>query len=407
MTDRTTLINVRLIQPVSGSLDRSDLYKIVIQSGQVHSIEPMTASADIAENSAVLNIGGDSVSLGAIDLQINGALGLAFPDLRPQHFEQLQRICDWLWQQGIDGFCPTLVTTSLENFRGALSAIAEFQQQRQPHSAKILGVHLEGPFLNRAKRGAHPEEFLQPLSLENVKTLIGEFADLVSIVTLAPECEIPSDSSCPDFSPDFSPVIEWLAQRNIVVSLGHSLANSEQANRAFDQGATMVTHAFNAMPGLHHRKPGLLGAALADDRVFCGFIADGQHICPTMLDLLLSSNRGRLKPSRGGLFLVSDALSPLGLPDGVYPWDTRQIEVANGTARLADGTLSGTTLPLIEGAQNLVRWELCGSDEAIALVTQAPRRAIGLPDLSVGDRANLLRWHQTPDGNLTWQRLNL
>ncbi len=404
MLDRTTLINVRLSQPFSSALGSSDLCQIVIQSGRVHSIEPMTADAGIAANSTVLNISGDSVSLGAIDLQINGALGLAFPDLRSQHFEQLQRICDWLWQQGIDGFCPTLVTTSPENFRGALGAIAKFQQQqRQPNSAKILGVHLEGPFLNRAKRGAHPEDFLQPLTLENIKTLMGEFTDIVRIVTLAPECEIASDGNCVDSSP----VIKWLTNCNIVVSLGHSLASSVQATRAFDQGATMITHAFNAMPGLHHREPGLLGAALIDDRVFCGFIADGQHICPTMLNLILSSNRGHSEASRSGLFLVSDALSPLGLPDGVYPWDARQIEVAHGTARLADGTLSGTTLPLIEGAQNLVKWGLCSGDEAISLVTKAPRQAISLPDLSVGTPANLLRWHQTPNDGLTWQRLNL
>ncbi len=407
MSDRTTLINVRLSQPSSTDVNGLALYKIVVQFERVQAIEPMTVDLEMAKNSDVIDICGDFISLGAIDLQINGALGLAFPDLRPQHFEQLQRICDWLWQQGIDGFCPTLVTTSPENFRGALRAIAQFQPQQKKHSAKILGVHLEGPFLNRSKRGAHPEAFLQPLSLENVKTLIGEFADIVSIVTLAPECEI-----APDGHPlEASPVIEWLTNHNIVVSLGHSLADSRQATRAFDQGATMVTHAFNAMPALHHRKPGLLGAALADNRVFCGFIADGQHICPTMLDLLLSSNRGRLKANlkanRGGLFLVSDALSPLGLPDGVYPWDDRQIQVAKGTARLADGTLSGTTLPLIEGAQNLVRWGLCGSDEAISLVTQVPRRAIGLADLSVGDRASLLRWHHPSAGNLTWQRLDL
>lgn len=402
MPDRTILINARLSQPALVNLNSSALCKIVIQSGRVQSIAPMTVDSNIAESSATIDVCGDLISLGAIDLQINGALGLAFPDLRSQHFEQLQRICDWLWQQGVDGFCPTLVTTSPENFKGALGAIAKFQQQqRQANSAKILGAHLEGPFLNRAKRGAHPEAYLQPLSLETVKTLIGEFADIVSIVTLAPECEIVPERNYPDSSP----VIEWLTQHNIVVSLGHSLANFDQTTRAFDQGATMLTHAFNAMPGLHHREPGLLGAALTDNRVFCGFIADGQHICPTMLDLLLRSNRGRVETDEGGLFLVSDALSPLGLPDGVYPWDARQIEIASGTARLADGTLSGTTLPLIKGAQNLVTWGLCSREEAISLVTQAPRQAIGLPDLSPGTPAHLLRWHPSPNGDLTWQRL--
>jgi N-acetylglucosamine-6-phosphate deacetylase len=235
---------------------------------------------------------------------------------------------------------------------------------------------------------------LQPLTLENIKRVIGDFAETVRIVTLAPEIEVGEG------------VIEWLTQQGMTVSLGHSLATAAQANRAFDQGATMVTHAFNAMPGLHHREPRLLGAALTDSRVFCGFIADGQHICPTMLDLLMRLGRGSTDTALGGLFLVSDALSPLGLPDGLYPWDTRQIEVINGTARLADGTLSGTTLPLIAGAMNLVNWEIACEGEAIALVTDAPRRAIGLPSLAPGSPAHLLRWRQDPQSNqLTWQLL--
>ncbi len=344
-----------------------------------------------------LDVAGDWISLGAVDLQINGALGLAFPDVRAAQFEKLQSICDLLWQQGVDGFCPTLVTTSLENFHGSLAAIAQFQRQATDrNSAKILGVHLEGPFLNPAKRGAHPQEYLQPLSLETVKTLIGEFAETVSIITLAPE--LAADEG----------VIEWLCDRQITVSLGHSLATAEQASRAFAQGATMVTHAFNAMPGLHHREPGLLGVALTDSQVFCGFIADGEHICLTMLDWLVRSGRGSLDAPMGGLFLVSDALSPLGLPDGTYPWDTRQIEVVKGTARLTNGTLAGTTLSLIEGAKKLVKWGICSGDEAIALVTQTPRQALGLPNLKSGSLAQLLRWHyDQPKQQLTWQRLHL
>jgi N-acetylglucosamine-6-phosphate deacetylase len=401
MFDSTVILNARL--PNHHLFNDRALYQIAIAHEQIQSIEPMQevneaiAEDVILSDTTVIDVAGDWVSLGAVDLQINGALGLAFPDLREKHFEPLQNICELLWQQGVDGFCPTLVTTSLENFHGSLSAIARFHAQQtaaeQRHSAKILGAHLEGPFLNAAKRGAHPEEFLQPLTLENVKRVIGEFVETVRIVTLAPEIEVDEG------------VIEWLTQQGITVSLGHSLATAAQANRAFDQGATMVTHAFNAMPGLHHREPGLLGAALTDSRVFCGFIADGQHICPTMLDLLMRLGRGSKDTTRGGLFLVSDALSPLGLPDGLYPWDTRRIEVINGTARLADGTLSGTTLPLIEGAMNLVNWEICRGEEAIALVTDAPRRAIGLPSLAPGSPAHLLRWHQDTTQPLTWQRL--
>jgi N-acetylglucosamine-6-phosphate deacetylase len=186
----------------------------------------------------------------------------------------------------------------------------------------------------------------------------------------------------------------------MTVSLGHSQATAPQAQLAFEQGATMVTHAFNAMPGLHHREPGLLGAALVNSQVYCGLIADGQHVHPIMLELLLKASPG--------IFLVSDALAPLGLPDGTYPWDTREIQVTHGTARLPNGTLAGTTLPLLVGAQNLVRWGICQPEQAIALAIEAPRRAIGLPGLAINQPAQLLRWHFDSDtSSLTWQRLLL
>jgi len=388
MSDSTVILNAHLI-----GRKATTLYQIELEAAIVCAIAPMESAQEPDAHKTVIDVAGDWISQGAVDLQINGALGLPFPDLRSVHFEQLQSICDLLWQQGVDGFCPTIVTTSLENFHGSLAAIRDFQlQQKKNNTATIIGAHLEGPFLNPTKRGAHPAEFLQPLTLDAVKRVVDDFADVISIMTLAPE--IGEDSG----------VIEWLCDCNITVSLGHSLATAQQANKAFSQGATMVTHAFNAMPGLHHRDPGLLGVALTDDRVFCGFIADGQHICPTMLDLLLRSGRGTAEKVMNRLFLVSDALSPLGLPDGKYPWDSREIDVINGTARLADGTLSGTTLPLIEGAQNLLKWGLCEVEEAIALVTQAPRQALNISGLEVGSPSQLLQWKDEDDRG-SWTRL--
>jgi N-acetylglucosamine-6-phosphate deacetylase len=163
----------------------------------------------------------------------------------------------------------------------------------------------------------------------------------------------------------------------------------------------MVTHAFNAMPSLHHRQPGLLGAAIINSQVFCGLIADGNHVCPTMMKILLSaSNYER------GIFLVSDALAPLGLPDGIYPWDSREIEINSGTAKLFDGTLAGTTLPLLAGVNNLVKWGICSIESAIAMATESPRQAIGLSGIAVGQPAHLLRWHWSPErSQLTWKRL--
>ena len=333
------------------------------------------------------DIDGDLLSLGGLDLQINGGLGLAFPEVTHDDLPKLRKICDYLWEQGVDGFCPTIVTTSLENIRRSLAVFAELWANPQSNTAQILGVHLEGPFLNYEKRGAHPEQHLQPLTLDNLKAVIGEFAPLIKIMTLAPELD-PSNEC-----------VEYLHSQNIVVSLGHSLAAEEQANKAFAYGASMVTHAFNAMPSLHHREAGMLGAAIVYPEVYCGFIADGQHVNRTMLEVFL-----RAAQFQKGAFLVSDALAPIGLPDGVYPWDDRQITVTKGTARLDNGTLSGTTLPLFEGVKNLVKWQICDLEQAIALATTAPRQALNMATLTTGQPVNLLRWTQKK-GEISFSRI--
>ena len=346
------------------------LSQVTIAGSKITAIAPQL---DLAKDVSI-DLKGDWLSLGGIDLQINGGLGLAFPDLETSDLPKLKQICDFLWQQGVDGFLPTIVTTSVEKIQRSLAVIAEFMAKAHNDTAKVLGVHLEGPFLNYEKRGAHPAQYLLPLTIENIKRVLCDYSEIVRVITLAPELD------------DSNSAITYLRDRHIIISLGHSLATATEAKQAFDRGASMVTHAFNAMPSLHHRQPGLLGEAIVHPNVYCGLIADGNHVCPTMLEIVLrASNYDR------GIFLVSDALSPIGLADGVYPWDERQITVTKGTARLADGTLSGTTLPLLVGVDNLVKWG-CDIEAAIAMATESPRKAIGLPGISVGQQANLLRW---------------
>lgn len=359
------------------------LQEIAIQQQKIVEID-----RSVQSDLPLVDVAGDWISLGGVDLQINGALGLAFPDVQIGDLERLERICDFLWEQGVDGFLPTIVTTSIENIHRSLAVFARFMTQQRPDTAQILGVHLEGPFLNPQKRGAHPQVYLLPLTVNFITKVFSNYTEAVAAITLAPELD-PTGA-----------VIPYLRSLGIVVSLGHSQANFDQAESAFGSGASMVTHAFNAMPSLHHREPGLLGSALTQPHVQCGFIADGQHVHPAMLEVLLRAGR-----YSEGLFLVSDALSPLGLPDGKYPWDDREIEVINGTARLPDGTLSGTTRSLLVGVQNLVKWGVCDVEDAISLATIAPRQAIGLSSNYVGQAANLLRWSCNPDRELNWQRL--
>ncbi|MCE2720569.1 MAG: N-acetylglucosamine-6-phosphate deacetylase [Dolichospermum sp.] len=366
-----------------------DLQRILVnQEGIIDSIMPMnTAWQDIIPQHLLLDVAGDWISLGGVDLQINGGLGLAFPELTLENSPNLAKISSFLWSAGVDAYLPTLVTTSIENLHRSLAILTDYTSN-SPNSAQILGVHLEGPFLNYYKRGAHPSEYLLPLTIDQVKRVLGDYAPIVKLITIAPELDTTGK------------VIPYLRSLGITVSLGHSQATAAESQQAFSQGATMITHAFNAMPPLHHREPGLLGAAINDPRVFCGFIADGQHVNPMILKILLCASKS--------LFIVSDALAPLGLPDGIYPWDNRQIEVINGTARLQDGTLTGTTLPLLIGVQNLVKWQVCDIETAIDLATNAPRKAINLPTFSPNQPAHLLRWNYDPVGKeLSWQRLIL
>lgn len=381
MSVNQLIINTRVV-------GHQGLQQVAIQERKIVAIAP---KLDCPATTTTINLEGDWLSLGGVDLQINGGLGLAFPDLELENLPKLEQICEFLWQQGVDGFLPTIVTTSIDKIQRSLATIAQFManQEEKEDTAKVLGVHLEGPFLNYQKRGAHPAKYLLSLTIENIKQVLGDYSHIVKIMTLAPELDSSGET------------IAYLRDENIIVSLGHSLATASQAQQAFSQGASMVTHAFNAMPSLHHRQPGLLGAAIVNPDVHCGLIADGNHVCPNMLEIIIkASSYDR------GIFLVSDALAPIGLPDGVYPWDEREIEVIRGTAKLPDGTLSGTTLSLLVGVKKLVKWG-CDPGKAIAMATESPRKALKLPGISIGQSANLVRWHwveQTKD--LAWKRLN-
>jgi N-acetylglucosamine-6-phosphate deacetylase len=381
-------MNTDLLIQNAQIIGKEGLFQVALAGGKIKEI---ASKIDLSADIPTLDLQGDWLSLGGIDLQINGALGLAFPELEAADLPKLQQICDYLWQQGVDGFLPTIVTTSVDKIQRSLAAIAQLMAaQDQSNTAQVLGVHLEGPFLNYQKRGAHPEQYLLPLTIEHLKRVLGDYSQIVRVITLAPEL----DSS--------NQAITYLRDKNIIVSLGHSQATATEAAVAFQQGASMVTHAFNAMPSLHHRQPGLLGAAIVNPDVYCGLIADGNHVCPIMVEILLKASN-----YEQGIFLVSDALSPLGLGDGVYPWDERQITVTKSTAKLADGTLSGTTLPLLVGVENLVKWG-CDVEKAIAMATISPRKAINLPGIEVGQPANLLRWRwEEQQQQLSWTRMGL
>ncbi|MCS6959677.1 MAG: N-acetylglucosamine-6-phosphate deacetylase [Pseudanabaenaceae cyanobacterium SKYGB_i_bin29] len=318
-------------------------------------------------------------SAGGVDLQINGALGLSFNRLDWSQTEKLIQVCQFLYDQGIDAFLPTLVTTDRESLHRSLSVIQAVMAQGTG-GAEILGVHLEGPFLHPEKRGAHPATHLLPLTLENAKRVVGDFAPLIRLMTIAPELD------------ETGEVISFLQNLGIKLSMGHTTCTLMQAQLAYARGVDLVTHLFNAMPSLHHRQPGVVGFALTAP-MWCGLIADGKHLHPQVVELVY-----RLKQHH--LFLVSDALPPFGLPTGEYPWDERSITVRDNSCYLADGTLAGTTLGLLAGVINLVNWGVCALPQALALATIHPRLALGLP---LPQQPSLV-WYQAEGGGIEFKR---
>jgi N-acetylglucosamine-6-phosphate deacetylase len=304
---------------------------------------------------------------GFVDLQVNGGAGVDLLDCRRGDLARLSR---YLASTGTTGFLATLISAPPERIRSALAELSG----AAPEAAELLGVHLEGPVLNLHRRGAHDVRWLRPADDPEVRRLFGEALPHLRLVTLAPEL------------PGSDALIEWLVGRGVVVALGHSEATYEQASLAFAQGVRMATHLFNGMRGFHHREPGVVGAALDDARCVCGLIADGVHLHPATLRLAYRL----LGPDR--IALVTDAAAAAGMSPGMYTSGDRPVHLTeDGTARLADGTLAGSAMPMDQAVANLVTWGIPLRD-AVLSASRTPLRLLGLTDrgfLAAGYRADL------------------
>ena len=330
------------------------------------------------------------MSPAAVDVQINGLQGLWFTHLDGEPLDGLHQALAWLRQQGVDALCPTLTTAPPARLRRSLALLRQVRQQQGGAEARLLGAHLEGPFLAVGKCGAHPRRHVQPLTLEHLQQLMDGFsAEDVALLTMAPELDPRHE------------VLGWLVEQGIVVGLGHTEASQTQAAAAFAAGARLLTHTFNAMPPLHHRAPGpVASACMVSEPVFLGLIADGVHVDPAVAVLLT-----RMAPGR--VVLVSDALAPYGLAEGRYPWGSRWITVRQGACRLEDGTMAGTTVGILEGACRLARWSR-NPEEAILAATVRPRACLGhggtvVRHLQGAPLSRLLRWRWQPEtARLDW-----
>jgi N-acetylglucosamine-6-phosphate deacetylase len=289
-----------------------------------------------------------------IDLQVNGAGG---HDLTREP-EALWKVGAALTRFGVTAFLPTLVSPAWEIVDRGRDALRAGPPPGYA-GATPLGWHVEGPFLAPSRAGAHDPASLRAPSVEAVAGWSPDSG--IRMVTLAPEL------------PDALHVVRALVGNGVVVSAGHSAATYEQAVAGFEAGIRGVTHLFNAMAPLGHREPGLVGAALADDRVTVWLIPDGLHVHPAVVDLV------RRTVGAERLAIVSDAISALGIGPGLHHLAGRDIQVDATSARLPDGVLAGSVIGLDEGVRNLAAFAGCSLEEARLAATRVPARLLGLP----------------------------
>jgi N-acetylglucosamine-6-phosphate deacetylase len=296
-----------------------------------------------------------NICAGLFDIHINGGERFHFTEKAEE--ETIDDIYQASLLQGTAYVFPTLITSSLENILKGVEATRNYMHNN-PGSG-VMGMHLEGPFLNPVKRGAHLTQYVRKPSNAELEAIISQGKDVIKLITIAPEM----------FTPD---QIDMLLASGIVISAGHSNATYEEASQAFGQGINLVTHLYNAMSSFGHRQPGLVGATFDSDAVYAPIIVDGVH-CD------YAAARIAYKAKKDKLFLISDALF-VGEKVTEFKWGDFDAYLRNGQYNNSEGNLAGATISLADAVRNTVEHLDISVQEAIEMATIRPAKAVGLDD---------------------------
>ena len=301
-----------------------------------------------------LDFSNDICSPGFVDLHIHGAFG---KDTMDGDVESIKTMSEFLVNHGTTSFLPTTMTASPAAVRQSLQAVDTCMKSEMP-GAQPLGVHLEGPFINPAAKGAQIESEIHLPTVDWFEGMCGPYMAVAKTITLAPERE------------GAEALIRYLSGRGIVPVIGHTKATYQQAKESFDWGVRHCTHMYNAMTPLHHREPGVVGALLEDERVTVELIADLVHVHPAVIKVTLETKGAQ------NIALVTDAMSAAGLEAGTYQLGGQDVFMKDGEARLADGTLAGSVLTQDKALQNLAGQGVALED-ILEMLTATPARIIG------------------------------
>lgn len=334
---------------------------LYIEEEKIQDVGPINNLPSFDGNIEVIELcNEDTIVPGFIDVHIHGAGGA---DTMDANLEALTTIATVLPAEGTTSFLATTITQEKDQIKKALKNVAVYcQHLNKAGKAEILGIHLEGPFINSKRAGAQPENHIIAPDLELFKEWQKDSNQLIKLVTLAPEVENGLE------------LIRYLSATGVIASIGHSDATYEEVKEAVHAGATHVTHLFNGMRGIHHREPGVAGAALLFKELMIEIIADGIHVCPEMIKLSLQAK------GMDGMILITDSIRAKCMKNGLYDLGGQNVTVKEGKALLDNGTLAGSILKMKESVQNMMEFANISLKEAVRLASTNPAKQLNVFD---------------------------
>lgn len=341
----------------------------------------------ISKQDKVIDCKGQYLSPGFIDIHNHGNSGY---DVMDATIEAIDSMAKFHACHGVTSFLGTTMTNPNKNIIKALEnakAYIELNEHKDGYS-ELLGIYLEGPYFNVLKKGAQPKEHIKNARLDEINQFIEISGNHINIIAIAPELEGSVD------------VIRSLREKNVYVTMGHSNATYEEAEAGIEAGASIATHLYNGMKSFSHREPSIVGSVLTNSMVRAELIVDLIHLHPGAIKLALKSK------GVDGIILVSDAMRATGLSDGVYDLGGQQVIVTDGKARLADGTIAGSTLTLNLAVKNMINALGVSVSDAVKMASLNPAKSIGLENIlgsiDIGKRADLVLFDEDINIISTW-----
>lgn len=352
---------------------------LIFADGVITEILP---AAEVGDDVARVDLAGDRLVPGFVDLQVNGGNGILFNDA--PSVDALRQIAEAHWRFGTTAFLPTLLSDDLDKIRQATKAVSDAIALGVPG---VVGIHIEGPFLNIDRRGIHDRQKIRKFDGEGLDSICA-VAGGRTLITVAPECLEPGD-------------IRLLLERDILICAGHTNATYAQLTSAFAEGVSGVTHLFNAMSQLNSREPGAVGAALNTPDVWCCLIVDGKHVHPATLQIAWKAKGGHDR-----FILVTDAMPTVGLEDKSFHLNGRDVMVVDGVCQDRFGTLAGSDIDMARSVLNAELLMGLSFANAVAMASANPARFLGLQkrfgSLEVGKAANMVRLDRNGVVQTTW-----